>query len=267
MAELLKANVLAGLTYYRRSKLLLAFLLIFLLLTGLESVPPMFMNSGVQSFNSLQQIVSTLNAFLLIIAAGMGLLIISSHLRNRSLKMVFTKPCTPAVWLGSTFLSAGLVSLLLNAVVLAGGVVLSIVWHLPVRPGLVFICAQTFAISLGLIAYLMLLATIMHPAVAVIVALIFNADLFYGLQTWAQSALRSGYNNLALRVLERVFHGLYILLPLFYPFDKETVNIHVSLRVLNSEWKYLWFSFGYALTLSLFCYFLALYALQKKNHV
>jgi hypothetical protein len=267
MVELVKANVLAGLTYYRRSKLLLAFMVIFLLLTALQSLPPIFMNSGVQSFNSLRLVISTLDGFLLVLAAGMGLLILSSHLRNRSLKMVFTKPCPPAVWLVSAFLSAALVSLFLNAVVLTGGIVLSFVWHLPVRSGLLFVSAQTFAISLGLIAYLMLLATVLHPALAAIVALIFNADLFYQFQVWTLGAIRSGNNHWALRMLEWVFHALYIALPMLDPFDNKTENIHISLRVLSSDWKYLVFSFGYALALSAFCYCVSLYALQRRNHI
>jgi hypothetical protein len=61
MAELLKANLLADVTFYRRSRLLLAFMLVFLLITALQSLPPLFMNSGVQNFNSLQQIYETLS--------------------------------------------------------------------------------------------------------------------------------------------------------------------------------------------------------------
>lgn len=267
MTELLKANIVADLKYYRRSRLLLAFMLLFLLLTALESLPPIFMNSGVQSFHSLREINSYLNGFVLILAAGLGLLIMSSHLRNRSLKMVFTKPCPPALWLLSAFLSAALVSLGLNLVILSGSLLLSVFWHLPVRVGLTFVSAQTFVISLGLIAYLMLLGTIVHPVLAAIVALIFNADLFYEFQIWTQAAIRSGSTNIALRVLQHVFHSLYILLPIFYPFDKQTANIHVSLRVIDSEWKYLVFSFGYALALSAFSYSVALYALAKKRHI
>jgi ABC-type transport system involved in multi-copper enzyme maturation permease subunit len=119
MTELLRANILADFAFFRRSRLLLAFMLLFLLLTGLQSLPPLFANSGVQSFNALQQIFSELNGFLLVLCACLGLFIISSHLRNRSLKMVFTKPCPPALWLLSAFLSAVIVSLLLNFVVLA----------------------------------------------------------------------------------------------------------------------------------------------------
>src|SRR5258708_20015795 len=85
-------------------------MLVFLLLTGLSSLPPLFMHSGVQSFNALRQIFSVLNGFLLFFSGGLGLFIISSHLRSRSLKMVFTKPCSPALWLISAFLSAGVFS-------------------------------------------------------------------------------------------------------------------------------------------------------------
>jgi hypothetical protein len=267
MAELLKANLFADLTFYRRSRLLLAFVVVFLLLTALQSIPPVFMNSGVQSFNSLQQIVADLNFFLLVLAAGMGLLVISSHLRNRSLKMVFTKPCPPGVWLLSAFLSAAAIALFLNLVVLGSTVVLSFIWHLPVRMGLVFVSAETFAVSLGLLSYLMLLAMLMHPAIAAIVALIFNADLFYDFDVWTRAAIRSGNSSLALRMLGHLFHGLYLLLPMVYPFDKETQNIHTSLRVMKGEWKYLPFSLGYALALSAFCYCVGLYALRRKNHI
>jgi ABC-type transport system involved in multi-copper enzyme maturation permease subunit len=267
MAELVRANVIANLAYYRRSRLLLAFLLVFLLIARLQSLPPLFADSGVQTFNALQEIFSDLNGFLLLFAAGLGLFIISSHLRNRSLKMVFTKPCTPAVWLGSALLSAVAVSLLLSGIVLGSALVLSLLWHVPVRAGLVFVSVDTFVASLGLIAYLMLLATLLHPAVAATVALIFNADMFYSVQLWTLAAIRSGNSSKALRVLARVFHYLYLALPMIHPYGKETRDVYVSLRVAHGEWKYLLYSLGYGLMLSVFCYLLALLALQRQKHI
>src|SRR5258708_3099949 len=132
MAELLRANLLANFAYFRRRRLLLAFMLVFLLLTGLSSLPPLFMHSGVQSFNALRQIFSVLNGFLLFFSGGLGLFIISSHLRSRSLKMVFTKPCSPALWLISAFLSAAFSLFLLPRVVLGGAAGVCLVWCLPV---------------------------------------------------------------------------------------------------------------------------------------
>lgn len=267
MAELLKANILANFAYYRRSRLLLAFMLVFLVLTGLISLPPMFIDSGVQNFNSLHEIFSTLNGFLLFFAGGLGLFIISSHLRSRSLKMVFTKPCSPALWLVSAFLSAVAVSLLLHSVVLGGAAALSLGWHLPVRAGLIFVSLDTFIASVGIIAYLMLLTTLVHPAIAVTLALLFNADLFYEFQRWAEVVIRSGDSSLALRALEKFFHFLYLLLPMVYVFGKKTETIYGSLRVMHGDWKYLLYSFGYVVVLSAFCYCLALFALQKKRHI
>lgn len=267
MSELVRANLSAHFAYYRRSRLLMAFLLVFLLLTGLSSLPALFMNSGVQSFNSLQQIFYVLNVFLLFFAGGLGLFIVSSHLRSRSLKMVFTKPCTPAMWLGTAFLAAVAVSLLLNCVVLASAVILSLGWHLPVRAGLLFISADTFVASVGIIAYMMLLTTVAHPAIAVTFALIFNADLFYDGYGWTQTVIRSGNSSVGLRILDHLFHYLYFLLPMVHAFDQKTENIYTSLRVLHGEWKYLPYSLGYVMVLSAFCYSLALLSLKRRKHI
>ncbi len=267
MAELLKANILADFAFYRRSRLLLAFMLVFLLLTGLNSIPPLFTNSGVQKFNALQDIFSDLNTFLLFFAGAMGLFIISSHLRNRNLKMVFTKPCSPALWLASAFLSAVAASFFLNCIVLARGVTLSLIWHVPVRAGLVFVSLDTFLASVGIIAYLMLLATLVHPAIAATLALIFNAELFLSVQIWTLAAIRSGNSSPALRALEHFFHYLYLLLPMVHAFGKETQGIYRSLRVPHGEWKYLPYALGYALALSAFCYCLALFTLQRRRHI
>lgn len=267
MSELLRANVLADFAFYRRSRLLLAFAILCLLLTCLSALPAIFSDSGVESFRTLHGIFSELNGMLLFLAGAIGLLVISSHLRSRCLKMVFTKPCPPSVWLGSAFLSAVLISLLLNSVILGGTAILSLIWHVPVRAGLVFISTDNFIVSLGIIAYLMLLATLMHPALAVTFILIFNAEMFYSFQVWAQGAIRAGNSSLYLRVLERFFHFLYLLLPMVNAYGKKTEDVHSSMRVAHGEWKYLLYSFGYALTLSAFCYFLTLFALQRKRHI
>lgn len=267
MGELLRANVITNFAYYRRSRLLLAFMLVFLLLFALSSLPALFIRSGVQTFNTLKGMFIELNDFLLFFAGGLGLFVISSHLRSRSLKMVFTKPCPPAVWLASAFLSAVAVSALLECVLLLSAIVFSLVWHVPVRAGLTFVSMDTFVASVGIIAYLMLLGSVMHPAIAVTFALIFNADLFYGAQVWTASVIHAGNSSFALRVLDKLFHLLYLLLPMVHSFEKKTEGIYSSLRVLHGEWKYLFYSFGYVLALSAFCYSLSLFALLRKRHI
>jgi len=267
MIELVQANLRADLAYYRRSRLLLAFMLVFLLLTCLSSLPALFNDSGVQSLNSLQEIVSDLNMFLIVLSGGVSLFIISSHLRNRSLKMVFTKPCKPSVWLASAFLSAVFVSFLLHLLVLASAVGLSFWWHVPVRAGLVFISLDNLIASIGIIAYLMLLASLAHPAVAATFAIIFNAEMFYGAHEWTQGAIRSGQAAFALRFLDRIFQFLYLALPMVHAFENRTEKVYNSYRVTHGDWKYLVYSLGYALVLSAFCYLAALFALQRRKYI
>jgi ABC-type transport system involved in multi-copper enzyme maturation permease subunit len=267
MMELLKTNVLTNFIYYRRSRLLLAFMLVFLALTGLTSLPMFFTSSGVQGFNTVRQVFTVLNIFLLWFTAGTGLFIISSHLRSRSLKMVFTKPCPPWAWLLSAFISAVGVSLLLNGVILGGAVVASLIWHLPIRAGLVWVSTHTFTTSVGLIAYMMLLATVVHPAVAVAIALIFSATLFYQMYMWIESFIRAGNTSTTLHVLGGVFHYIYLALPIVGVYDEKTEGIRDSLHVPHASWKYLLYSAGYVAVLSLFCYLLSLLAFQRKRHI
>lgn len=267
MSALVRANVLADFAFYRRSRLLLAFAILCVLITGLSTLPAIYSDSGVESFRTLQGIFSELNGMLLFLAGAVGLFVISSHLRSRCLKMVFTKPCTPSVWLGSALLSAVLVSLFLNIAILGSAVILSWIWHMPVRAALVFLSAENFIASVGIIAYLMLLATLLHPALAVTFILIFNAEMFYEFHLWAQGAIRAGDSSLYLHVLEKIFHFFYLLLPMVNAYGKQVQNVSVALRVAHGEWKYLLYSLGYVLTLSAFCYFLALLALQRKRHI
>jgi hypothetical protein len=113
----------------------------------------------------------------------------------------------------------------------------------------------------------MLLATLVHPAIAVTLVLIFNAEMFYDAQVWTQAVIRSGNASVALRVLEHIFHGLYLVLPMIHAYGKQTDVVNTSLRVLHGDWKYLLYSLGYVLVLTAFCYFVALFALQRKRHI
>jgi hypothetical protein len=253
MSTLVRANILADFAFYRRSRLLLAFAILCVLLTGLSALPAIYSDSGVESFRTLQGIFSELNGMLLFLAGAVGLFVISSHLRSRCLKMVFTKPCTPSMWLGSAFLSAVLVSLFLNIVILGSAVILSLIWHVPVRAALIFLSTESFIA--------------LHPTLAVTFILIFNAEMFYEFHVWTQGAIGAGNSSLYLHVLEKIFHFFYLLLPMVNAYGKKMENVNVALRVAHGEWKYLLYSFGYVLTLSAFCYFLALFALQRKRHI
>jgi ABC-type transport system involved in multi-copper enzyme maturation permease subunit len=265
MGELLRANTLTHLTFFRRSRLLLAFGLVFLLLASLGSLPALLAHSKVASFDSLKDIFLTFNEFLIFFGAALGLLVMSSHLSNRSLKMVFTKPCPPPVWLASTFLASALVSLLLIGFVLICAVALSFLWHVPVRAGLVFISLDTFLAAMGMAAYFIFLTTVLHPAVAVAFALVFNGSLFYYLRILMHGASQVAGKSVILRSLEHLFHFLYVMAPMTRAFESKTKAIYSSFRVPTHDWLYLLYSLGYILALSALFYLLALFFLQRKR--
>jgi hypothetical protein len=265
--EMLRANLRADFAFFRRSRLLLAFGLVFLLLIALIMMPTFFSNSGVGRFNVLREIFDTMTFFVQVLSGGLGLLVVSSHLRNRSLKMVFTKPCPPGLWLASAFLSSALVSLALTAGVLLASIGFSLWWHLPVRLGLLYLSLHSFVTSLIVIAYLLLLGTLMHPAVAVTLIIIFNNRTFFSAQEWAQTVIRAGNSHLGIRVLEKIFHVVYFILPIYVPFDDKTQVVATSYRAGPAAWKYLLYSSGYALLFWAFCYFAALLALKKRRHI
>jgi ABC-type transport system involved in multi-copper enzyme maturation permease subunit len=265
MGELLYANTLTHLRYFRRSRLLVAFGLVFLLLASLESLPAVFSNSKVASFDSLKEIFLTFNEFLIFFAAGFGLMVMSSHLRNRSLKMVFTKPCPPPLWLGSALLACALVLLLLTGLVLVAALALSFWWHIPVRAGLVFISIDTFLAGVGMAAYFIFLTTLIHPAIAVALALVFNATLFYWLRMYFHAAYQVSHGSATLKFFEHLFHGLYLMAPMVHAFGTRTGIIYSSFRVPAHHWIYLVYSLGYILALATLCYLLALFFLQRKK--
>lgn len=266
-SEMFWANVRADLTFYRRSRLLWAFTFLFLALMALFTIPAIFINSNATFFNSLHEIADWLTMLVITLSAGLGLFVISTHLRNRSLKMVFTKPCSPALWLASAMFSAAIACFFLTCVVFAGMSVLSLFWHLPVRTGLLYVSLDTFIAGLGVIAYMVLLGSLMHPAIAVAVVLIFNAEMFYNFDTWTLGTIRGGNHSWFLRMLEHFFHVLYLALPAFYAFGKKTTGVYQHLRVAPGEWKYLAYSLGYSLALAVFCYFVALLSLQRRRHI
>jgi hypothetical protein len=264
---ILRANFVADVKFLRRSRLIMAFVLVFLVITLLSILPSAFGQSEFKSFGTMEQIYGELRLFLAILAGGMGLFLVSFHQRDRSLKMVFTKPCTPANWLLAAMLSASFVSFVLNVVICAVLVGLSYGWHLAVRPGLMFLACESVIVDIIVISTMTLLASLVHPAVAATVAIVFNGNLFYSFLQWSLQTIAEGNKTLKMRALEHFFHALYMIIPMYSPFGKHIDSVDGSYRVEHGQWKYLAFSLGYVLTFALVAYLVALLSLRRKRHI
>jgi hypothetical protein len=265
MLGLLRANISAHLIYFRRSRLLLAFALVFLGLVVLFTLPQMFVTTKVTAFDIIRGTLAVAEVFLVIFSAALGLFLVSSHLRARNLKMVFTKPCPPALWLASAFLAAMLVSLSLQLLITAVAMTACLVFHLHVQMGVLFVSLDSFAMCVGIIGYLTFLATAMHPVMAVVFVVFFNPSFFYQLRLQMLGFIESGSKSSAVRLFEPFFQFLYMTLPVFHAFSEKTQTVYSTLRVDHGQWKLVFGAFGYDLALAALCYCLSLFFLQRKR--
>jgi hypothetical protein len=259
------ANVRVHLIYFRRSRLILVFGLVMVVLAALFLLPALFVRSRVQGFGILRGAFVDLNELLILFSAALGLVIVSSHLRAHNLKMIFTKPCPPALWVGSVLTATVTVTLVLDAAILAVALAVSVIYRLPIQGGLAYIAFDSLIASIGMITYLMFLAMVMHPLVAGGVALLLGPWTFSQLEEITVAGAMAGKGNAFLRVLRSIFHFCYIVLPMVHACGHQTKNIYSSLRVGNGEWRYILYSLGYALALAALCYCLALFFLQRKQ--
>jgi hypothetical protein len=258
-------NVAVQLKFYRRNRLLLVIGLLFLLLFAVSVALSLTFGSTTGRFEIVRSVVSQLSGFSLAFLGGLALFSISSHLRNRSLKMVLTKPCPPEVWLGSVYLSAILIAVALYAAIAGLSTLLCLAWKIPVQTGFFFVAAQGLLGSLVVLFYLGFLSTLMHPVMAVLVALLLNESTFYGLRFALLTAMRTTGGNLLLPVLEKATYLLYMVLPIFEPFAEKTEAVQSSLRATGADWRVLLEAAGYTLAAAGLFYCLSLLFLKRKN--
>jgi hypothetical protein len=265
MTEALRTNVGVLLKFYARNRLLIVIALIFLLLAALTVSMSLVYGSTSDHFEIISRALSTLNGFTLYLAAGLGLFAISSHLRQRSLKMVLTKPCLPEVWIAAVLLSALVVAAMLYSLNLLFGLVLSLIWRVPVQSGLFFLPIEGLLSSAIALSYLSFLTIFLHPAVAVLVVLFFNEGTFGGLRQMLMTAVKTNEGNPLLPVLEWLTKILYMILPTFSPYEAELEGVSGSLRASGADWLTLLKVAGYAATALGLFFCLAVGALRRRN--
>jgi ABC-type transport system involved in multi-copper enzyme maturation permease subunit len=256
------------LLFYRRNRLLwlIAIVLIFSFLVTL--VPALFLRTSSQRFEIVKMIFDYLNYFYFLFAAALGLVSVSSHLRDRSIKMVMTKPVRPEIWLGSHFVAAALVFIGLVVINLMVTSTLMLVWRIPLQSGLVMLAATTACRCLILFSFLTFLSALVHPVLAGVLALLFQDGLFYQLSTLTASAQRLAESDIYKSFLAAIKYGLLIIykvLPVYSPFQAEFSSVEQSLRVESVHLlPFLWTAL-YAATFSTLLFLLTAWALRNRR--
>jgi hypothetical protein len=270
MKEQVLANISTNLIFYRRNRLLLAASIFILLALALTLVPAMFFLSSTKRLEQVTMIFKQINFFATVVTAGAGMLFVSQHLKDRSVKMVFTKPCLPETWLLSSYLSAALLATVLYAGSFVLASLLAAAWSIPFSTGMVFVSVKGLLLALALMAYVTFLSVIVHPVLAFMFVILFQDGLFYWFKILLASGIKAAGENAVfplLKPLKALVDIVYMVLPTFNPFAGKTELVSENLRGSDADWLYLLLIAAYALALSALFYFLTVIVLRKKRYV
>jgi hypothetical protein len=267
MLQQLSANVRVNLKFYRRNRLLAGVAILFIAVSLLYAGGSILFSTSTGRFDLTRQLFDQLTSFAFIFVAAVGLVLVAVQVRGKAVKLIFTKPCSPETWLASAFLSAITLGAFLYAAIFIVMVALSMVWHFPFQTGFVFMSAELFFEAVVAMSYLTFLSMVMHPVIAIMIAVIFNETVFFSIRTGLIAAIKNTGGNIVLPALEKLTYLLYMLTPMFSPYDQEIEGIKETLRVAGGQWRFLAYSGAYALALTSLFYLLTLLALKRKNFV
>jgi hypothetical protein len=237
---------------------------IMLMMASITLAFSLFMYSDAQKFAQLTGMFRTLNGYAFVFAPLLGLFVVSSHLRNKQIKIVVTKPCSPETWLASCLLSAALMSAAVYALILVLVLAASLAWGIPLQSGFLFGAVREFCVAMVALAFIVPLATLVHPVAAALIALFFEEKVWYGMKFMLTAYTTSGHPGLATRVGNWVVNGIYYAVPMFDPFNERVEHVYRSMRASGGDWLYVLYTAGYAVAAGLFCYLLSSRILRRR---
>jgi len=265
MKSLLFANMKTNLKYFLRQRVLQVLgVLLFLVLLG-----TLWLILALTGKNTNTTMIfflfGRLNAFIYYMTGLMMLFYLHSHLTQRNLKLVFTKPCPREVWMGSTFLTPALLALAGYLMVVCACLSMMVLGDMPFQWGFVYIFFFQFGKTLILLSLLFFLSLIMHPILAVLTVLFFNEGIFYwillGLMKLDQ-VMKGGW---FIKTLEGLATGIYKILPLSIPFKAEAAQISQTMHVSGDAWMLLLTYGGYVFALTGFFMCCSVIIFRKKQ--
>lgn len=267
MREQLAANIGVNLKFYRRNKLLAGVAILFLAIAVLYASGSLLFATSTGRFDLTMQLFTQLTYFAFVFVGAIGLVLVAVQVRGKAVTLILTKPCRPDVWLASAFLSAFILAAVLYAAILALAGGLSVVWKIPFQSGFAFMAIEFFFEAVIAMSFLTFLSMVMHPVLAVIIAVVFNESVFFALRTGLIAAIKYTGGSIALPLLEKLSYIMYMSAPMISPYKEQIAPITESMRVPADQWKYLAYTGVYAITISLMFYLLTLWSLRRKNFV
>jgi ABC-type transport system involved in multi-copper enzyme maturation permease subunit len=261
------ANMRTNFKFYKRNRLLLAISVLVVLVMVLSTLPSLFYLTKTRHLELIRMLLNQLSTYAMFISAAIGLLMVSHHMRNRSLKMVFTKPCLPEVWLLSGFISAIIVALALYVLIFLISSILFFVWDVPYQWGVAYIVLNEFLKTVIILSYISFLGVIMHPVVVVLFLILFGESTFYFLKTLLASGIEKtqGLTASLLKLLKLASDGIYMIIPTTSPYVEMKSQVYGSLRFSDANWKYMLYTLCYAIAVTVLFYLLSTYFIKRKR--
>ncbi|MBI3393034.1 MAG: hypothetical protein HY039_07580 [Nitrospirae bacterium] len=268
MFPALRTTVMVHLKFYRRDKILLGAVISIFLILSLSLIPSLFFISSSDRLATIKTVFQQLSTFAYLVTAVAVMLGVSDQIRNRSIKMVLTKPFPPEAWLLSVLLSGLIVAAVSYAGILLACSILFGIWGIPYQWGLLFVTANDFMQTLILVSYMTLLAVVFHPVLAAFFAILFHESSFYMLKLLLNGGIQAvgeGSVSFGLKTIRGIVDVVYLATPALTPFSRETETIYSSLRLEDGSVRYLGLAFVYVFVSSTFFFLLAAYFLKKKR--
>jgi len=268
MIKALRANIKTNLIFYRRNRMLIVMALVMLVLFIIMSVPSLIFVSASKKFDIIKTVFSQMRGLFLVLVAILGLITIPFHINSRNIKMVLTKPCPVEIWLLSHFISAALIAVVLQVIMLLVVGVMFFVWKIPWQWGVLYMLANNFMVTMVIFSYLTFLSVLFHPIISAMIALFFTSSNFYYLSMMSEAGSKiEGIRGVMLIWVNKLIYFLYMVLPAYNPFEEEKDVVYDSMRVVSGDVKYLLYTLGYTILISTFFYFLTDYCIRKKRHI
>jgi hypothetical protein len=268
MNKILKANIHINWLFYRRSRLLLIIGILMLALFLLTLIPSLLFTSCNDRFSMALRIYGSVSGFTQMILIVIALISVWYHRANKCVKLIFTKNCTPELWIQSHIITAALIMLAGLICAAAAYVVLSLAWDLPLQIGIVAAVCNDFICGMLFYMYLILLTTWMHPIVALTVSFVLSERLFSWLSLLCAAGAErftSGISHIMLWVLKNLFGAVYYILPGMSPLGYKLEKLSTSLRMEDGTWANIGWGAVYLIMFGSFCYLLTCYSLRRQR--
>jgi hypothetical protein len=265
MRDVLWAHTTTLLRFFARHRVLLVFAIIMVGIWMIGFIPYLSYQSTGQRFNVLRTIASQLHGLAWFGGAGLGLLAMSSHMRNGTTRVIFTRPAAPELWVAAVFLSSFFIALVVHVAAEAVTVALSLAWGVPYQFGFLYATIDAMLESMIVISMLTALASLVHPVIAALAALLSHDTVWYQFRLMIESEVQANGASWWTVMFGWPVKIVYAVTPMLDPFAREMGLVTESMRVLPTDWAYLVASLGYTSVAVVFFFCVSALAVRRKS--